>query len=139
MIEDIKKEHEANTLIYKDRVIELEESTSLQKDKEMQIQIELDYEKQLIAKCEQTIKELTEGRDRVFKEKDTIAKELEKSKERIKDQNIELEKIKVLKKENETLAMQLEKTEASTREYKKEIEGLLLEKEEIIKEMREDL
>ena len=37
MIEDIKKEHESNNLIYKDRIIELEEAAGTQKDKEMQI------------------------------------------------------------------------------------------------------
>ena len=88
MIEDIKKEHESNNLIYKDRIIELEEAAGTQKDKEMQIQIELDYEKQLIAKCEKTIKELTEGRDRLSREMDYLKKDLEKSKEKIKDQNI---------------------------------------------------
>ena len=39
MIEDLKKEHESNNLIYKDRIIELEEAENSQKDKEMQIQI----------------------------------------------------------------------------------------------------
>jgi chromosome segregation ATPase len=122
MIEEIKLRQVDDLKAYKDRIIELENEMSTHNERVAQMEVELNYEKDYHSKCEFTIKELTDGRDKACKENAVLKGDLEKEREKVKDLSFEVEKNKTFKKEIEVLSLQLERVESSTKEYKREIE-----------------
>ena len=71
--------------------------------------MELNFEKDYHKKCEYSIKELTDNRDKICKENEQYSKEIEREKETIKELSFEVEKNKTMKKEIEVLNLQMER------------------------------
>ncbi len=68
MLDEIKAKQADNLKGYKDRIIELENILQQNNERVNHMEIELNYEKDYHSKCEFTIKDLTDNRDKVCKE-----------------------------------------------------------------------
>jgi hypothetical protein len=68
MIEEMRVRQVQDLQPFKDRIIELENDASGHSERAAQMEVELSYEKDYHAKCELTIRELTDSRDQVCRE-----------------------------------------------------------------------
>lgn len=69
MIEQLKSRQAEDVRLYKDRIIELEGGQSAHQERFREMEVELNYEKDYHSKCQYTIKELTDSRDKACYEK----------------------------------------------------------------------
>lgn len=68
MIDEIKSKQADEMNVYKDRIIELDVEISGYNERIAQMEVELNYEKDYHRKCEETIKDITDHRDKACKD-----------------------------------------------------------------------
>lgn len=68
MFEELKEKQAEDLKIYQDKVIEAESLSGANLERIKQLEVELAYEKDYHSKCEDSLRELTDHRDKVCRE-----------------------------------------------------------------------
>ena len=90
MIDEIKAKQADDMKIYKDQIIELQNEIGTHNERVAQMEVQLNYEKDYHSKCEFTIKELTDNRDKACKDNELLRQDIEKEKEKVKELSFEV-------------------------------------------------
>ena len=80
MIEELRERHTEDLKIYKDKVIDTEAQVEGYLERINQLDVELSYEKEYHSKSEDTVKDLTEQKDKACKEVELQKQDLDKQK-----------------------------------------------------------